>query len=247
MSTVDIDTGHDRHKILVVDDDARLRALLERYLVEQGFQVRSVADGKQMDRLLERENYALMVLDLMLPDEDGLTICRRLRDQGNPLPIVILTAKGDEVDRIIGLEQGADDYLAKPFNPRELLARINAVLRRQKRELPGAPSEDETIIEFGDYWFNLATREMRKQDQPMPLTSGEYAVLKALVMHPREPLSRDKLMHLARGRDYSALERSIDVQVSRLRRMIEEDATKPRYIQTVWGLGYVFVPDGQKA
>lgn len=247
MSTVDIDAGHDRHKILVVDDDARLRALLERYLVEQGFQVRSVADGKQMDRLLERENYALMVLDLMLPDEDGLTICRRLRDQGNPLPIVILTAKGDEVDRIIGLEQGADDYLAKPFNPRELLARINAVLRRQKRELPGAPSEDETIIEFGDYWFNLATREMRKQDQPMPLTSGEYAVLKALVMHPREPLSRDKLMHLARGRDYSALERSIDVQVSRLRRMIEEDATKPRYIQTVWGLGYVFVPDGQKA
>ena len=247
MSTVDIDVGHERHKILVVDDDARLRALLERYLVEQGFQVRAVADGKQMDRLLERENYALMVLDLMLPDEDGLTICRRLRDQGNPLPIVILTAKGDEVDRIIGLEQGADDYLAKPFNPRELLARINAVLRRQKRELPGAPSEDETIIEFGDYWFNLATREMRKQDQPMPLTSGEYAVLKALVMHPREPLSRDKLMHLARGRDYSALERSIDVQVSRLRRMIEEDATKPRYIQTVWGLGYVFVPDGQKA
>ena len=247
MSTVDIDVGHERHKILVVDDDARLRALLERYLVEQGFQVRAVADGKQMDRLLERENYALMVLDLMLPDEDGLTICRRLRDQGNPLPIVILTAKGDEVDRIIGLEQGADDYLAKPFNPRELLARINAVLRRQKRELPGAPSEDETIIEFGDYWFNLATREMRKQDQPMPLTSGEYAVLKALVMHPREPLSRDKLMHLARGRDYSALERSIDVQVSRLRRMIEDDATKPRYIQTVWGLGYVFVPDGQKA
>lgn len=247
MSTAGNEVLHEHHKILVVDDDARLRSLLERYLVEQGFQVRSVADGKQMDRLLERENFALMVLDLMLPDEDGLAICRRLREKGNHLPIVILTAKGDEVDRIIGLEQGADDYLAKPFNPRELLARVNAVLRRQKRELPGAPSEDETIVEFGDYWFNLATREMRKQNQPMPLTSGEFAVLKALVTHPREPLSRDKLMHLARGRDYSALERSIDVQVSRLRRMIEVDATKPRYIQTVWGLGYVFVPDGQKA
>lgn len=247
MSSVANELPQEHFKILVVDDDARLRALLERYLVEQGFTVRSVADGKQMDRLLERENFSLMVLDLMLPDEDGMAICRRLRDKGSLLPIVMLTAKGDEVDRIMGLEQGADDYLAKPFNPRELLARINAVLRRQKRELPGAPSDQETIIEFGDYWFNLATREMRKQGQPLALTSGEFAVLKALVMHPREPLSRDKLMHLARGRDYSALERSIDVQVSRLRRMIEDDATKPRYIQTVWGLGYVFVPDGQKA
>lgn len=235
------------HKILVVDDDMRLRALLERYLIEQGFAVRAVADSKQMDRLLARENFSLMVLDLMLPEEDGMSICRRLRESGSQLPIVMLTAKGDEVDRIMGLEQGADDYLAKPFNPRELLARVNAVLRRQRREVPGAPSDEETIIEFGNYWFNLATREMRKGEQSMPLTSGEYAVLKALVTHPREPLSRDKLMHLARGRDYSALERSIDVQVSRLRRMIESDATKPRYIQTVWGLGYVFVPDGQKA
>lgn len=234
-------------KILVVDDDMRLRALLERYLLEQGFAVRAVADAHQMDRLLERESFSLMVLDLMLPHEDGMSICRRLREKGSALPIIMLTAKGDEVDRIMGLEQGADDYLAKPFNPRELLARINAVLRRQKRELPGAPSDEEMIVEFGDYWFNLATREMRQNQQPIALTSGEYAVLKALVTHPREPLSRDKLMHLARGRDYSALERSIDVQVSRLRRMIEADATKPRYIQTVWGLGYVFVPDGQKA
>lgn len=239
-------SAQETHRILVVDDDIRLRALLERYLLEQGFQVRAVAGGQQMDRLLERENFSLMVLDLMLPDEDGMSICRRLRARGSSLPIIMLTAKGDEVDRIMGLEQGADDYLAKPFNPRELLARINAVLRRQKRELPGAPSDEETIIEFGDFWFNLATREMRKGDQPLSLTSGEYAVLKALVSHPREPLSRDKLMHLARGRDYSALERSIDVQVSRLRRMVERDATKPRYIQTVWGLGYVFVPDGVK-
>jgi two-component system phosphate regulon response regulator OmpR len=156
----------------------------------------------------------------------------------------MLTAKGDEVDRIIGLELGADDYMPKPFNPRELLARIKAVLRRRTYEAPGAPSKEENIISFGEYNLNLATREMLKGDVNMPLTSGEFAVLKALTTHPREPLSRDKLMNLARGRDYSALERSIDVQVSRLRRMLEVDPAKPRYIQTVWGLGYVFVPDG---
>ncbi|MEE2002229.1 two-component system response regulator OmpR [Alkalimonas sp. MEB108] len=231
-------------KILVVDDDVRLRALLERYLVEQGFQVRAVADYDQMQRVMEREHFHLMVLDLMLPGEDGLSICRKLRQQENQIPIIMLTAKGDEVDRIIGLEMGADDYLPKPFNPRELLARIRAVLRRKSKELPGAPSQEETIVAFGPFRFNLATREMRKNDEVLPLTSGEFAVLKVLVSHPREPLSRDKLMNQARGRDYSAMERSIDVQVSRLRRMLEDDPAHPRYIQTVWGLGYVFVPDG---
>ena len=231
-------------KILVVDDDMRLRALLERYLVEQGYIVRSVANFEQMQRLMERENFHLVVLDLMLPGEDGLSICRRLRQQENEIPIIMLTAKGDEVDRIIGLEMGADDYLPKPFNPRELLARIRAVMRRKSKELPGAPSQSEGVVEFGPFKFNLATREMRKGDELLPLTSGEYAVLKVLVSHPREPLSRDKLMNQARGRDYSAMERSIDVQVSRLRRMLEDDAANPRYIQTVWGLGYVFVPDG---
>ncbi|TDF36440.1 two-component system response regulator OmpR [Alteromonadaceae bacterium M269] len=239
--------GSETPKILVVDDDMRLRSLLERYLVEQNFQVRAAANSEQMDRLLERENFHLMVLDLMLPGEDGLSICRRLRQKNNDMPIIMLTAKGDEVDRIIGLEMGADDYLPKPFNPRELLARIKAVMRRRSIEAPGAPSMDEQIIEFGGYRLNLATREMFKEDEPMVLTSGEFAVLKSLVTHPREPLSRDKLMNLARGRDYSALERSIDVQVSRLRRMLEEDPTSPRYIQTVWGLGYVFVPDGESA
>ena len=234
-------------KILVIDDDMRLRALLERYLVEQGYQVRSAGNSEQMDRLLERENFHLLVLDLMLPDEDGLSICRRLRQQRNEIPIVMLRAKGDEVDRIIGLEMGADDYLPKPFNPRELLARIKAVLRRKTNELPGAPSQAEQLITFSTFSLNLATREMTNNGKAMSLTSGEFAVLKSLVSHPREPLSRDKLMNLARGRDYSALERSIDVQVSRLRRMLEEDPTNPRYIQTVWGLGYVFVPDGQDA
>ncbi len=232
-------------KVLVVDDDARLRSLLERYLSEQNFYVRTAGQGEQMDRLLERENFHLMVLDLMLPGEDGLSICRRLRQASNDIPIVMLTAKGDEVDRIIGLELGADDYLAKPFNPRELLARIRAVLRRRGKEIPGAPSNSDEQIKFGDFRLNLGTREMFRGDEPMPLTSGEFAVLKALVTHPRQPMSRDKLMNQARGRDYSALERSIDVQVSRLRRMLEADPANPRYIQTVWGLGYVFVPDGE--
>lgn len=237
----------ENHKVLVVDDDARLRALLERYLSEQGFQVRSVANGEQMDRLLTRENFHLMVLDLMLPGEDGLSICRRLRNSNNMIPILMLTAKGDEIDRIVGLEVGADDYLPKPFNPRELLARIKAVLRRQVVEAPGAPSAEETIIEFGEFRLNLGTREMFRGEEAMPLTSGEFAVLKALVTNAREPLSRDKLMNMARGREYSAMERSIDVQISRLRRMLEVDPSKPRYIQTVWGLGYVFVPDGKAA
>ncbi|GHZ09175.1 osmolarity response regulator [Vibrio cholerae] len=237
----------ENHKVLVVDDDARLRALLERYLSEQGFQVRSVANCEQMDRLLTRENFHLMVLDLMLPGEDGLSICRRLRNSNNMIPILMLTAKGDEIDRIVGLEVGADDYLPKPFNPRELLARIKAVLRRQVIEAPGAPSAEETIIEFGEFRLNLGTREMFRGEEAMPLTSGEFAVLKALVTNAREPLSRDKLMNMARGREYSAMERSIDVQISRLRRMLEVDPSKPRYIQTVWGLGYVFVPDGKAA
>ncbi|TRY33264.1 two-component system response regulator OmpR [Aliiglaciecola sp. M165] len=237
--------GQETQKVLVVDDDMRLRSLLERYLVEQGFQVRSAANSEQMDRLLERENFHLLVLDLMLPGEDGLSICRRLRQKENEIPIIMLTAKGDEVDRIIGLEMGADDYLPKPFNPRELLARAKAVLRRKTNEAPGAPSQEVQVIEFGKYKLNLATREMFSDGEAITLTSGEFAVLKSLVTHPREPLSRDKLMNLARGRDYSALERSIDVQVSRLRRMLEEDPANPRYIQTVWGLGYVFVPDGE--
>lgn len=232
-------------KVLVVDDDARLRSLLERYLQEQGFLVRVAQDADQMDRLLTRENFHLMVLDLMLPGEDGLSICKRLRQNNNNIPVIMLTAKGDDVDRIIGLELGADDYLAKPFNPRELLARIRAVLRRRGAEAPGAPGQADEEVTFGSYRLNLGTREMYDGDEHMPLTSGEFAVLKALVTHPREPLSRDKLMNLARGRDYSALERSIDVQVSRLRRMLETDPAKPRYIQTVWGLGYVFVPDGR--
>lgn len=233
-----------QQKILVVDDDSRLRALLQRYLEEQGYLVKAVADGEQMDRALSREIYSLMVLDLMLPGEDGMSICKRLRDGDNMIPIIMLTAKGDDADRINGLEAGADDYLPKPFNPRELLARVKAVLRRQVKELPGAPSQQEAVVVFGPFSLDLSTRTLTKDGQAVALTTGEFAVMKALVQHPREPLTRDKLMNLARGREWSAMERSIDVQVSRLRRLIEDDPSNSRYIQTVWGVGYVFVPDG---
>ena len=233
-------------KILIVDDDERLRRLLERFLSEQGYRVRGVENAEQMDRVLARELFNLVVLDLMMPGEDGLSVCSRLRASNNQVPIIMLTAKGDEASRIQGLELGADDYLAKPFNPRELLARIKAVLRRQNTSVPGAPGSEESSVSFGDYSLSLATRELSKGDQVHMLTTGEFAVLKALVEHAREPLTRDKLMNLARGREWDALERSIDVQVSRLRRMIEPDPSKPRYIQTVWGVGYVFVPDGNK-
>jgi two-component system phosphate regulon response regulator OmpR len=237
-----------KSKILVVDDDLRLRDLLNRYLGEQGFVVRAVSDAQAMDKLLAHERFDLMVLDLMLPGEDGLSICRRLRGTKNAIPIIMLTAKGEDVDRIVGLEMGADDYLPKPFNPRELVARINAVLRRRAAPLPpGAPSADAESIEFGGMTVNLATRTLVKNGASIALTTGEFALLKVLVTHPRVPLSRDKLMELARGREYEVFDRAIDVQVSRLRKLIEPDPANPTLIQTVWGFGYVFVPDGTKA
>ena len=234
-------------RILVVDDDQRLRDLLTRYLGEQKFEVRAVRDAPEMDKHLSRERYDLLVLDLMLPGEDGLAICRRLRAAGGAPAIIMLTAKGDEVDRIVGLEMGADDYLPKPFNPRELVARINAVLRRKPRGgPPGAPGTEDGAHRFGAFEFNPATRELKKDAKPVALTTGEYSVLKVLVEHPRQPLSRDKLMELARGREYEVFDRAIDVQISRLRKLVEQDPAHPRYIQTVWGHGYVFVPDGNK-
>jgi len=225
-------------KIIVVDDDARLRDLLNRYLTEQGYAVRAVHEAAEMNRQLGRERYDLMILDLMLPGEDGLSICRRLRGAGESMPIIMLTAKGDDVDRIVGLEVGADDYLPKPFNPRELVARIQAVLRRRPPAgPPGAPTAEVQVVEFGAFRFNLAARSLTR--------NGQDVSLKVLVQHPRSPLSRDKLMELARGREFGAFDRSIDVQISRLRKLIEPDPAKPAFIQTVWGFGYVFIPDGK--
>jgi two-component system, OmpR family, phosphate regulon response regulator OmpR len=231
-------------RILVVDDDQRLRELLVRYLGGEGYEVRAVPDATGMDKQLARERYDLLVLDLMLPGEDGLAICRRLRGQSAAPAIIMLTAKGDDVDRIVGLEMGADDYLPKPFNPRELLARINAVLRRRSPAAPpGAPASGSEVHRFGEFELNLATRSLVRDGRAVGLTTGEFSVLKVLVQHPRQPLSRDKLMELARGREYEVFDRSIDVQISRLRKIIEGDPAHPRYIQTVWGFGYVFVPD----
>jgi two-component system phosphate regulon response regulator OmpR len=231
---------------LVVDDDARLRELLSRYLTEQGFTVKVVGDAPAMDHALVREYFDLIVLDLMLPGEDGLSICRRLRTKGNSIPIIMLTAKGDEVDRIVGLEMGADDYIGKPFNPRELLARIQAVMRRQPVILPGAPAANDETVSFGRIRIDLGTRKFWRDGAEASITTGEFSLLKVLLQNPRTPLSRDKLMELARGREYEVFDRAIDVQISRLRKLVEDDPSKPRYIQTVWGFGYVFVPDGSR-
>lgn len=230
-------------KILVVDDDLRLRDLLRRYLIEQGFTVDAITDGSELERRLRDEPFDLIVLDLMLPGLDGLTLCRNLRATNNNTPIIMLTAKGDEVDRIIGLEMGADDYLPKPFNPRELVARIHAILRRRAIVPPGAPEAGQEMIRFGPYTLSLATRSLSHGSTTTMLSTAEFALLKTLVTHPHQPMSRDALMNLSRGKDYEALDRSIDVQISRLRRLIETEPTRPKYIQTVWGYGYVFVPD----
>ena len=234
-------------KIVIVDDDMRIRDLLRRYLSQEGFDVLLAEDGRALDRILQRETIDLVVLDLMLPGEDGLSICRRLRSTGIKTPIIMLTAKREDVDRITGLEIGADDYLGKPFNPRELLARIHAVLRRRPAvEMPGAPSlGDEESMVFGDFKLDFGTRALSKNGQDMPLTSGEFAMLKALARHPKLPMTREKLAQLARGRDFEPNDRSLDVQISRLRKLIEVDPASPKIIQTVWGVGYVFVPDGK--
>ncbi|HMN82861.1 MAG TPA: two-component system response regulator OmpR [Burkholderiaceae bacterium] len=231
--------------ILVVDDDPKLRDLLRRYLTENQFEVSLAQDGASMNRLLLREPFDLIILDLMMPGEDGLAIVRRLRGANDTTPVIMLTAKGDDVDRIVGLEMGADDYLPKPFNPRELLARINAVLRRRQAvETPGAPSAESGEVHFGEFTLNLGTRALTRNGETLPLTTGEFAVLKVFAMHPKVALSREKLMVLARGREYGAYDRSLDVQISRLRKLIESDPAHPRFLQTVWGVGYVFIPDG---
>ncbi|MCF3650092.1 two-component system response regulator OmpR [Synoicihabitans lomoniglobus] len=232
-------------KILIVEDDDRTRSLLERYLKEQGFAVVSLPNGRRLDETLAAQPIKMMILDLMLPGEDGISICRRLRGKGEMVPIIILTAKGDEIDRVVGLEIGADDYVPKPFSPRELVARINAVLRRgRSTPVHGAPSVIPQVVQFGRCSLNLSTREFTRADERLVMTTGEFAVLEALARNPHVPLSRDQLMDLSRGKEHGAYDRSMDVQISRVRRLVEEDSSKPRYIQTVWGFGYVFVPDG---
>ena len=214
------------------------------YLMDQGYDVRCLCDTKQLEARLEFQRPDLVVLDFMLPGDDGLTALRRLRDAGDDLPVVMLTARGDAVDRIIGLEQGADDYLSKPFLPRELSARIEAVLRRRNTVPAGTPMVDGAQVCFGDNLLDLSARTLVRNGTPQTMTSGEFSLLAAFVQHPHRPLSRERLIELARGPGSETDSRSMDVQVSRVRKLIEPDPSRPRYLQTVWGFGYVFVPDG---
>lgn len=230
-------------RILVVDDDGRLRELLQRYLCGQGFHTVVAIDGAAMDEALANQRFDALILDLMLPGEDGLSLCRRLQVTQPDLPILMLTAKGDEIDRIVGLEMGADDYLPKPFNPRELLARLRALLRRRMSPPPNAPVLDGETLRFGNFTLHLSRRELFQGDERLALTGGEFAILKVLITHPRRALTREQIMEMARGREHEAFDRAIDVQISRLRKLIEADPSQPRYIQTVRGHGYVFVPD----
>ena len=230
--------------VWVVDDDPELRKMVGTYLIDQGYDVRCLCDVKQMEARLEFQRPDLVVLDLMLPGDDGLTALRRLRDAGDDLPVVMLTARGEAVDRIIGLEQGADDYLGKPFLPRELSARIEAVLRRRSTVPAGTPVAEGGQVSFGENVLDLSARTLLQNDQPVVITSGEFSLLAAFVQHPHRPLSRERLIELARGPGSETDSRSMDVQVSRVRKLVEPDPTRPRYLQTVWGYGYVFVPDG---
>jgi two-component system OmpR family response regulator len=225
--------------ILVVDDHRELRELVSRALTKEGFRVSAVADGKAMRRALADGRIDLVLLDLMLPGEDGLALCRALRAESN-IPIIMLTAKGEEVDRVIGLELGADDYLAKPFGSRELIARIRAVLRRAPRD-EAAPRRTTKTYRFERWRLNAERRELLREDGvAVPLSTGEYELLLALVQRPRRVLSREQLLDLVRGRGASgALDRSIDTQVSRLRKKLEADPGDPKIIQTVWGGGYL--------
>lgn len=223
-------------RIIIVDDDPELRALLQRFLTEHGHDVRAVASGAELDRTLARAPADLVILDLMMPGEDGLAICRRLRAAGETIPILMLTARGDPVDRIVGLEMGADDYLAKPFTPREIVARIAAILRRTK----AAPqADDEERIAFGPYRLNLSSMTLTRDGEPIPLSSREFNLLAVLARSRGRPLSRAILIERAIGRDAEVTDRAIDVQIARIRRTIGDDSADPRWIRTVWGVGYM--------
>jgi two-component system OmpR family response regulator len=229
--------------ILVVDDHPEIRNLVSRVLEKDGYRVSTAADGRQMRQRLRDHVIDLIVLDLMLPVEDGLALCRDLRAGGSPIPIIILTAKGDEIDRVLGLEMGADDYVAKPFSSRELIARIKAVLRRSRSFPPAGHGKTPAIYRFGKWTLDTGRRELESDDIVVPLSTGEYNLLIVFLQHPNRVLNRDQLLDLAKGRSAAPLDRSIDLQVSRLRRKIEDDPKNPEMIKTVWGDGYTFTPE----
>ena len=225
--------------ILIVDDDAEIRSLLTRYLEKSGLRATAVGDGRAMWRALDAGAFDLVVLDLMLPGDDGLTLCRTLRAKSD-MPVLMLTARGDETDRIIGLEMGADDYLPKPFNPRELLARIKVILRRTRSLPPNLHPVDEGRLRFAGWVLDTARRQLvSPAGEVTPIGGAEYKLLHVFVTHPNRVLSRDQLLDLSQGREADPLDRSIDVQVSRLRQRLGDDPRDPALIKTVRGEGYV--------
>ena len=237
-------------RLIVLDDELEIRNMLQRYLMGQGFEVRVVKNSAQLENQLDRQPYDLLVLDLMLNGESGLAVCSRLRAQGQTIPILMLTARGDPADRVIGLETGADDYLAKPFVPSELVARIRAMLRRQTMlhrgaGLPagGAAAGAAELLRFGRYRLDVRRQQLWADGAPVEINSAEMRLLCALAATPNRPVSRATLLERARGRDYEASTRSIDVQVLRLRQVVEADAVAPQFLRTVWGLGYMLMAD----
>ena len=230
----------DGAKLLVVDDDPELRELITAYLSKQGYDIVAVADGRAMDHAFAAGGVDLVILDLMLPGEDGLDIAKRLK-QTTDVPIIIVSAQGEEIDRIVGLEVGADDYIGKPFNPRELLARVRAVLRRVRGS--GTVGPLARIVEFGDFRLDLNAHLLTRNGTTVPLTSGEFDLLGILVRHPNQVLDRDRILDLLTGAERSPFDRSIDVRITRLRSKIEPDPSSPVFIRTIWGKGYMFCPD----
>ena len=229
--------------IYITDDDRGIRELLAEYLGNQGYSVVTAENAVALDALLAQKRPDLLVLDWMMPGEDGLSVARRLRAQPDFPPIIMLSAKGEDIDRIIGLEVGADDYLPKPFNPRELLARVRAILRR--RAPAGVDAPADRLFAFGPFTVNLEARSLRRDSAEIPLTGGEFELLEIFVRHTNRVLSRDWLMDQLRGFERDPFDRSIDVRVNRLRKKIEDDPANPAYIRTQRGQGYLFAPRGK--
>ncbi len=229
------------NKVLIIDDDEKLRKLLKEYLEDNGFKVIALADGSDVRKILQRESPKMIILDIMLPGRDGLEVLKEIR-KDHTIPVIMLTAKGDPTDRIVGLELGADDYLPKPFNPRELLARMKAVLRRTgPEEIDRTRKIEETLLKVGGVTLNRAKQTVSVGGKELELSSTEYKILEVLMRYPNVVFSRDQLMDLARGRDFMAFDRSIDVHISKLRAKLEPDPRSPVRIKTVWGTGYMFM------
>jgi two-component system, OmpR family, phosphate regulon response regulator OmpR len=230
-------------RVLIIDDDEKLQKLLQEYLKNNGFLVMGLPDGSQVLETIRREPPDLVILDIMLPGKDGLEILKEIRRDFN-LPVIMLTAKGEDTDRIVGLELGGDDYLSKPFNPRELLARMKAVLRRTVTTVNGETStKDRLFIEAGGLKLNKARQTVSTDEAEIELSTAEYRILEVLMKNPNTIFSRDQLMTLARGRDFMAFDRSIDVHISKLRAKLEPDIRSPRRIKTIWGSGYMFIDE----